>query len=566
MNNKYIFSCIFTILCFSQIAFAQSPIFRWDGTGDGTSWNDRLNWKNDTVPVAGAIIEFADSVTVTGTVPNRPAQCKVISSSLVTLNLNLDIQADTANQHGITLAARCTLVVAPNRSVSISAHPTKQGIFIGAATDSTSIRIETGATLNITQANNGIVMTNPRAELINQGTINMTAPIRTGIQTSGVVTNAGTINLSGLLVDGITLAAGTVTNQASGRINTTKVIDDGIEVRGAASLINKGRIEGVANDTAGIANHVIAVGTAMEMGTFTNEAGGIVNGSGGVDTFGRAIQVYEMGQANNVGTITLSGGAKSNRLYTRGVVTNQLGGVLDCTDGRATINLGTFTNNGLVKSTGTGAGVFVGMATATNNAFFLYQNSNTFAGGTTGTVVDNGINLKDATKTTIDAAGSCTVDIAETPYPWSVGAALIGTASATGSFTFPSMSVMTNEVSMSTTLPGVAITVKNICPTAVKSSSIFEPALKAQTLEIYPNIIAKGQTMVHISLPEQMRGRTEVNMQLVNQFGQSFSVNQVQNAHDFNQLTLPELSQGTYFILAKDQVGQLAVGRLVILR
>jgi hypothetical protein len=562
MKNKLLLLSLFALVTSGQTALAQSPISRWDGTGDGTSWNDALNWKNDTVPVVGAIIEFADSVTVTGTVPNKPAQCKVISSSLVTLDLNLDIQADTANQHGMTIATRCTLILAPNRTLNISAHPSKQGIFVGAATDSTSIRIQTGANLNVIQGNNGIVMTNPRAELINQGTITIAAPLRTGIQTSGMITNSGTINLNGLLVDGMTISAGTVTNQSTGFINTNKVVDDGIEVKGGASLINRGLIEGIANDTAGVSNHVIAVGTAMEMGTFTNEVNGLVDGSGGLDTFGRAIQVYEMGIANNAGTMILRGGAKSNRLYTRGVTTNQFGGILECTDGRATINLGSFTNNGLIKSTGTGTGVFVGAATATNNAFFFYQNSNTFAGGTTGTIVDNGINLKDVDKTTIDAAGSCTIDIAETPYAWNEGSTLIGTATSTGSFTFPSMSVTANEVNLSTNLPGVVITVKNICPAAVKSSGMFEPITFAQKLSIAPNFVQAQGTTVQIELPTGF-GDGAFELFMVNQGGQTVCRRTIEANQGSFPFVLPDLTNGMYYLQVRNQSSQIASGQIV---
>lgn len=87
---------------------------------------------------------------------------------------------------------------------------------------------------------------------------------------------------------------------------------------------------------------------------------------------------------------------------------------MDLTDRRARVNNGAFTNDGLVLSTFSGAGIFIsGTGTAVNNAFYDFGGS---AWSTPGT--DNGIDLADPADLAIDLADGCVVDIAEVACSW----------------------------------------------------------------------------------------------------------------------------------------------------
>ena len=72
---------ILSILCsliFTQAALGQDEIFydgfelcrtadviEWDGEGDGTSWNDPLNWEGDAIPVDGDKVAIREGAELT---------------------------------------------------------------------------------------------------------------------------------------------------------------------------------------------------------------------------------------------------------------------------------------------------------------------------------------------------------------------------------------------------------------------------------------------------------------------------------------------------------------------
>ncbi|HRD79850.1 MAG TPA: hypothetical protein PLL53_03755 [Saprospiraceae bacterium] len=284
-------------------------------------------------------------------------------------------------------------------------------------------------------------------------------------------------------------------------------MDDCIEILGNALMRNFGTLELVAQDSAGTGNNSIAVGTDVIAGNFVNEASGIITASGGAKEAGRAISVNALGVFTNRGNVTLSGfpGAGA-RLYNRGQSLNDLGGVLNLGDGRANLNTGSLTNSGLIKSVREGSGIFTATGSqAINNGFFNYNMSGQFAAGM-GTTTNNGIDLNNAAQTTINAGGACSVDIAQAPYAWFQGATQVAIANDEGLLTFPAMSLTADPVQLSNGIPGVVITVQNVCPAALMTSSVFSP-VTATALRLYPSLL-RGESELTVEMPESVQSQS----------------------------------------------------------
>ena len=270
-------------------------------------------------------------------------------------------------------------------------------------------------------------------------------------------TDRGVINIDDVDLQGIILGVGAFTNDGDINITDTQTnLDNGIQSFGTFTNTSTGIItvdkmsfhsisvqdglttnDGIINVTGGDGGTPNRAGLAVkETGSFINNCDGIINASGGSNTnSGRSLFVDNNNTFNNFGLINATGGRAHQRLVNEGTFINELGGVLDMTDGRAFANGGDaiFTNNGLIKTTFAAGVQANGAATATNNGFFDYGDPiSTFTAGTATNVIDNGINLNAGP---IDAAGSATIDLAEQPYEWFEGATSLGTAAADGSLT-----------------------------------------------------------------------------------------------------------------------------------
>lgn len=510
------------LICTAFIGHTQSWDGDSDGDGDNTTWDDPLNWDNDVVPAAGDIVEFGlgGTYTITGMATNNPSRVLITSNNMVTLDLDLTIGDGVAIEHAVKVQSNATLNFGlsggASRTFIVNAPINRDGIQNN-ATGETTIMIADNSTLSIIQAQEGIAYTAGDHHIINNGTFNISGTDTDGIRidaageftnngtltitganqdaidNSGIFNNsAGTINIEDANSNGIYNRAGatfnngaiinvtnpgattsdgilsesTFNNSASGTITVTKTDEDCIELTGG-TFTNDGTINVTAKDAASANNNGIAVGTASAAATLINTSNNSINANGGIGTTGRAIFVYDMGTLTNTGTMTFSGGNSGSRLYSKGATTNDLGGTIDLTDGRVNANTGgVFTNNGLMKSTRTGSGVFTS-GTSVNNGFFDWSDgTNSFSSGS-GTVTDNGISLNDASETTIDAASSCFVDVAEVAYTWD--GAISYTASSTGLITFPEdNSLPMNSTTLTNaTFPEISITITNICDAAV---------------------------------------------------------------------------------------------------
>jgi len=498
-----------------QVACLLLPIclqaqFVWDGGAGTTDWHDNSNWNPDIVPTPGSLVEIGTDVTITGFATDAPAQIRVTGGAEVTLDLSMIIGNGIITEHGLVVNANSILNIASGQAIFVNTPIARNGVNIAA--NNAALNIASGANLVIQQSQHGFRINNSTASITNEGIISITQPSGDGIKlldgsfmNSGMITifeagsdgienngdfdNSGdieiedadrhgifngtgstftntadlTISNPGMLTtDGIN-TSGTFTNSSSGTITITKMDDDGIGLQ-EGTFTNDGTINLTVKDAASSGNAGISIGTSMMMATFTNSSTGIVNADGGTSTNGRGVFVYEMGVLDNSGTMTFTNGNSNARLFSRGEVNNEVGGTLDMDDGRININQGTLVNDGLILSTRGTPGV-LNSATATNNGFFNYTGSNVFANGS-GTTTDNGIDLNDASETTIDAEGFCSVDIAAASYEYFDGMNSVGSTDASGNITF--LNVLSNTtVTLTNGLTGVSITIENVCAQAL---------------------------------------------------------------------------------------------------
>lgn len=546
-------------LTFTLINFAQAQI-SWDGGGDGTSWNDAANWVGDLVPPADSSVVFPLDATITGTMTNIPGQVRIAPNTNVTLDLDLTIGNGIIDEHAIVLNDTCSLTIGSpgnNRTVTINTTTTKHGVVIFGGTDGAQLTIAESTTFAVAQALTAINHANATSTVTNNGTITLDNSLKDGLRVSGAFTNNGTIVGGALQTDVINIKAGaTFTNTATGVITADKPGDDGIDISEDAVFINDGTLVLTSKDDAGSANSGISVGNADTGGSFINNSANVVS-NGGVSPDARAVYIYAAGTLTNNGLLTVTGGNEGNRFFVQGIAVNSKDAILDLTDGRANVS-GEFTNNGLVRSTRDGSGIFA-TGTVTNNAFFDYSNSNAFGGGAMATIIDNGISLNN-NDSRINAMNNCTVDIAEEAYEWFVDGVSLATADATGAFSFPENSVMADSVVMTTTIPGVEVKVINICNDAVvMDTGLFGPANTPTALQLFPNLLHRGD-MVNVDL--RALAPAPITFMLVNANGQIVETT-VLPGGTLQSLNTGNWPAGLYLLRSVSEENNL-VGRLII--
>jgi hypothetical protein len=486
--------------------------FSWDGGAGTTDWQDANNWNPDVVPTTGSLVQIGLDVTITGFAINSPARIQINGGADVTLDLSMIVGDGVSLEHGFVIGANSSLTIAAGNAIFVDVPTTQRAVSIGTGANNAVFNVESTASLILQQSQFGINVANATAAVNNAGNITITSPASDGVRiVNGTFTNTGTISVIEPGSDGIENSANFINNGTievedadrygifnntagafdnSGAITITnpgKLTNDGIRTRGdfdnnAAGMItisnaeddaidvqtgsftNDGAIDVTVRDVMpAAANNGISVGTASDMATFTNSATGTIQADGGASTIGRGIFVFDMGELENEGEITFEGGNDGSRLYSRGEVHNKAGGELDMTDGRININMGSLINDGLIISTRGTPGV-TNAATATNNGFFDYTGSGNFANGA-GATTDNGIDVNNAGQTSINAGGSCTVDIAEVAYEYFDNGNSVGSTDASGSITF--MNVLSSDPVTLTNELGVSIQITNVCAQAI---------------------------------------------------------------------------------------------------
>jgi hypothetical protein len=468
----------FTILMLLFISFLTSSTIyaqKWTGKGDGTSWNDPGNWDSNEVPVAGAILKITKDAVITGNVPNNPAQIKILKNISVTFDLDLTIGDGVIAQHAMTIATGSTLILGSegnNRVFNINTAANKQGLAVFGANDNVKIVITKSTTFNAVQTQFGINIANTSTECINYGTINVDSLVTTGVKVAGTFLNKGVIIAQNVGSNGIIVVdEGKFTNDTSGVIDISVNKDDGIEVVNGGYFKNLGSISSKNSPTANYGNSAVVVNARTKAATFINAAGARLTISGTSDT-SRVFKVDTMGIFENYSVLNFHGPDVDSTFVVHGTFVNHKDAYLNInTGGVAVTATGDFTNTGLVTMEDP-ASNFITTGTTTNNGFYAYQKVGGFSTGS-GTITDNGLPA-DAK---IDAAKECTFDIAEAAYEWFVEAVSKGTAGDDGSFSFPTKSLTSDSVVMTTSLEGVNIIVVNICDDAVEAGcgTIYNP-------------------------------------------------------------------------------------------
>ena len=403
---------------------------KWDGGGDGTSWEDPMNWDGDAVPALGAKVKLIDA-TITGTVPFPPAQVKVLKNKTVVLDLDMIIGDGITEEHALILAEGANLTLGTpgnNRAFSLNPAPNKQGMGIFGGSVNASYTIAESTIVSITQANLGVNVGNESSSLTNNGTLSINAVPSTAMKMAGTFTNNGLFTIPNVEKNGIVLTGNLFNGET-----------------GSLALISQ-------NDTSTLIK---------------------------VDTFA----VFE-----NRNDVTLSGAKDTASIVIKGMFNNMKDAYLTVAGGGIKVaDIGTFTNTGLV--TMDDGGLFQTNGTSTNNGFYDYgSNSEAFSGGG-GTINDNGL----PNGATVDAGGECFVDLAEAAYEWTetggTGTSL-GVADDSGNLALPANSLLTRPAALETSLTGVSITIDNFCDEALKPDGTDDPDNEVVTLSVFPTIAA----------------------------------------------------------------------------
>lgn len=547
-------SCLF-------LSFTLSAQYTWDGGGDGTSWNDAMNWDRDEVPALDSMVIFTTDVTVTGTAPNNPISVRINSQADVVLDLDLTVGNGITDQHAITFGDTCSLTVATGRTITANTEIGKHTMAIFGGSEMVAVTIDAGATFESVAGLSGINLANGASTVTNNGTVIMRQGLRDGIRVVGNFINNGTVTGEALERDLFNVKdGGILTNSASGTITSDQPGDDGIDLLTEASFVNDGVLMLTAKDNASSGNNPISVGNTTTAASFVNNSDNVtLSGGGGAgDLSGRALSVDTLGVFTNNGSITLIGGDDGSRLSIKGSAENALNGIIDFAEGRFNVNvIGTFVNNGLVRSTRDGAGGFV-TGIATNNGFYDYSMSNQFASGAMGTITDNGISLNN-NDTRVNARNECAADIASTPYEWFLNGVAYATASDTGLLAFAEESLLADSVILTTTIPGVEITVFNICEAAVMTSGVFSPSVTAEIISVFPNPVRSSGV---VTLDLSSLSADVHTFRIINISGQLLGEYQLSGGGNAD-LPLNNLKPGTYFINAITTDGPV-LSRLVV--
>jgi len=287
--------------------------------------------------------------------------------------------------------------------------------------------------------------------------------------------------------------------------------------------------------------------------TFVHDSEFPLNIAGSSDS-SRIFHIDTMGVFENHAEINIGVMNVDSSFVIQGAFNNLAGATFNLLTGNVLVGeTGTFTNDWVVAMLDPGSQLYV-LGSAVNNGFYNYTSGAAFADGT-GTVEDNGLPFVS----TLDANGSCTVDLANISLEWFEGENSIGTSDETGALTFAEASLHDNPTSLSTIINGVSVTVENYCPEAwIDPSSIFDLNKQDVLLKVYPTIVDRN--VLTIDLSEMENIQHELN--IVDLSGRSMS-SVVKNGKQIHRVNVSDLQEGVYFIQLKG-TGQSA--RFIIAR
>lgn len=525
MRNSQKFAPIFLLLLFFTFQGIQAQT--WDAGGDGTSWDDPLNWDTDMVPALGDFVDIPTSATLTMSGTGSalaPGQLRVRGATTrVYLDFDLDVGDPLSADPAILLSGGSVLTVKTGRTLIVDAAPTENAIHMNLATE---LHVESGSFVIVLQGRRGIQISQRLASITNDGVISLSncfdhgilmqsetaflnggsllidSPVRAGILNRGDFINLdGDITITspgnrGIQHEAVTLPlTSSFTNTGSGTIMISSAGDDGLQSESAflndttatititnstddnieligGTFTNHGTINITCRAGAIASGPGLAVGTNSVAATFINTSNNSLNIDGGTSTGARTIFVYSMGTLTNTGKISTSGGNAGVNVFNRGIFTNGVGGTIDMDDRRFT-NQGTFVNSGYLTTTyGSGPGLnTTNGGTSTNNAFFRYSAMSDFSSTDTGngsTFVDTGTDMNNSAETTIDFGGSCAGVLQATAiYDWMSGTEMVGTNDIAGNLTANANSIQPTMQISPALLPAVILDLVNVCALAL---------------------------------------------------------------------------------------------------
>jgi hypothetical protein len=489
-------SLVFLLLTAAWLS-AQS---RWDGGGDGTHWQDSLNWSDDRLPPESAVVIFQEiNATVTGS-EVTVAGIELHRDAIVRLDLDVNVVPVTDAPGAISVGERCTLTLgSKSRDGVVRLRGSGSGFAIVSFAGSAAARTEIAPRTDvyITQFDRAVYLDDSTSTFVNHGFISLDATVKTGFRVEGMLENYGRLEAIRVANDIIVVPdSGQVINHATGSIYGLEMGDDGIELTGVGSFLNNGEISLTSSETAQSANNCLNIGQTGKAATFINNSDGLIlNGGGGREA--RPLVVHPNGLFVNLGRASVLGGSEGISVFVEGTARIDTNSVLDLNGGRIVVaESGRLRNDGLLLSRFVRGGV-TSTGVATNHGFYAYTRDTVFASGT-GTMRDRGLSLsagQPTLSTSISANGGCSVQIVAAPYRFFTDDGTdIGVTSSTGELTFPDNSVASLPVILHTTLPGIEIEITDLCTDALDLNAV-PPSPGHRALSVYPTLLVPGQSV-----------------------------------------------------------------------
>jgi hypothetical protein len=295
-----------------------------------------------------------------------------------------------------------------NAGANLDLYGSSDVVSVGSLTNSGTVSIATGDTLDLTNQSNGITDVPQGSTLIIDGSLK--AGTANGL--AKLTTVEGTIDLNNGQTNAVTPSGGTLTISSSGSVNLSDPIATTTTLSITGGVNNSGN---VSTGFSGGAN------TVNVSGAFTNNAAANLSVDGSSD-------VVNVGTLTNSGNITIDAGAKLN-------MTNQPNGITDIVAG-SSITL----DGSLTAGSANGLGKL-----ASVEGILELQNGQTTSvtpGGGTLTISSSGqINLSDSigTTTTLSVTGNVN-NSGSITTGFSGGT---NTVNVSGSFTNNSLAVLT---------------------------------------------------------------------------------------------------------------------------
>lgn len=534
------------VLLFSGPLAGQS---RWDGGGDGRRWQDSLNWSGDRLPGPAEVVFFDGlSARITGA-PITVGGIRLESGARITLDVDATITIPPQSNEAISLGPECHLILGgndENRVFTVQGSGSERGLACYAGSEAAHLTLAEGSDLYSRNLRTMLYQEDSLAIFINRGAIYMDSTIQDGLYARGTLENYGRIVAIRVNNDVISLGkAAKFTNDIKGEVTALEMGDDGIELTGTATFVNNGALFFTSSKDAASSNNCLNVGQEGGAATFLNNSDqALFNGGGGQES--RPLFIHPKGLLINLGELTITGGSEGNSFFLEGTARIDTNAILELNQGRiAVAPSGRLTNDGLIRSDFARGGIH-SEGFALNRGFYRYATDTLFATGS-GENEDRGLALPTDPANpaaVLSAGGSCSVRLVSAPYRFYVGGSLIGQTEPNGELTFPTGSVDSLSVTLTTTLNGIEIVMIDLCPEAAELPTAVGRN-PSTPLVIYPTLLTSGQ-QITIDVSDLPRQRLRLDIYDVS--GRIHKITELMSEGIPVQLSSDGLPPGSYVI------------------